>query len=393
MTEVGRRELAEDEHDPTGSTSPPATWAVIAGGGTAGHVLPAIAIGRALVDRGHSPASIHFVGSRRGIESRLVPEAGFGISLLPGRGLARRFTLDNVGAVAGLLAAVVRAIVLMARLRPSVVVSVGGYASVPSVVAATALRVPVVVAEQNAVAGAANRFGARVARAAAISFEGTELPRARLTGNPVRPEMLAVDRSPSGRSAARAALGLPAEPAVIAIYGGSLGARKINDVALALANKWHSRADLAIRHVVGERDWDEIRAAAPSPVAHGLVYQQVRYEDRMDMVFAAADIVVCRAGASTIAELAAVGLPSVLVPLPGAPGDHQTANARALQQVGAARLIPDGSLTVDRLAAELDPLLADSTRLADMGRAAKSVAHPGAAAALAALVEEYARAR
>jgi UDP-N-acetylglucosamine--N-acetylmuramyl-(pentapeptide) pyrophosphoryl-undecaprenol N-acetylglucosamine transferase len=111
------------------------------------------------------------------------------------------------------------------------------------------------------------------------------------------------------------------------------------------------------------------------------------------MVFAAADIVVCRAGASTIAELAAVGLPSVLVPLPGAPGDHQTANARALQQVGAARLIPDGSLTVDRLAAELDPLLADSTRLADMGRAAKSVAHPGAAAALAALVEEYARAR
>jgi UDP-N-acetylglucosamine--N-acetylmuramyl-(pentapeptide) pyrophosphoryl-undecaprenol N-acetylglucosamine transferase len=389
LTGTGRCEAAEDEQAEPVVSSRGATWAIIAGGGTAGHVLPAIAIGHALVERGHPAATIHFVGSRRGIEGRLVPEAGFAVSLLPGRGLARRLTLDNVGAVAGLMAAVIRAIVLMARLRPSVVVSVGGYASVPCVVAAALLRVPLIVAEQNAVAGAANRLGARVARASAVSFEGTDLPRALLTGNPVRVEMLAVDRTDPGCLAARAALGLPATAAVVAVYGGSLGARKINQSALALARRWGGRADVAIRHIVGVRDWDEMQAAAP--LADRLVYQQVRYEDRMDLVFAAADIVVCRAGASTVAELAAVGLPAVLVPLPGAPGDHQTANARALERVGAAVVVPDGALTVDRLASELDALLADPERLAEMSRSALSVAHPGAAAALAALAEEHAR--
>jgi UDP-N-acetylglucosamine--N-acetylmuramyl-(pentapeptide) pyrophosphoryl-undecaprenol N-acetylglucosamine transferase len=362
---------------------------VIAGGGTAGHVRPAIAIGQALVERGHPPAAIHFVGSRRGIEGRLVPEAGFAVTLLPGRGLARRLTLDNLGAVAGLVAAVVQAMVLLARLRPSVVVSVGGYASVPCVVAAALLRVPLIVAEQNAVAGAANRLGARVAKAAAVSFEGTDLPRALVTGNPVRPDVLAVDRSPAGRLAARTALGLPPERAVVAIYGGSLGAGKINQTALGLAREWHDRTDVAIRHIVGERDWDDVHAA-PS-VVDGLAYQQVRYEDRMDLVFAAADVVVSRAGATTVAELAAVGMPAVLIPLPGAPGDHQTANARALEQVGAAVVLAQAVLTVDRLAAELDRLLADPDRLAEMGDAARSVARPGAAAAVAGLAEEHAR--
>jgi UDP-N-acetylglucosamine--N-acetylmuramyl-(pentapeptide) pyrophosphoryl-undecaprenol N-acetylglucosamine transferase len=352
-------------------------------------VRPAIAIGQALVERGHPSSTIHFVGSRRGIEGRLVPEAGFAITLLPGRGLARRMTVDNLGAVAGLAAAVLSAIVLLARRRPAVVVSVGGYASVPCVVAATVLRLPLIVAEQNAVAGAANRLGARLARASAVSFEGTDLPRALVTGNPVRAEVLAVERSPSGRSAARAALGLPDQAAVVAVYGGSLGAGKINQTALALARLWHDRSDVAVRHVVGERDWDDVHAAAP--VVDGLVYQQVRYEDRMDLVFAAADVAVCRSGATTVAELAAVGLPAVLIPLPGAPGDHQTANARALERVGAAVVLPERVVTVDRLASELDDLLADHERLAEMGRAARSVARPGAAAAVADLAEEHAR--
>jgi UDP-N-acetylglucosamine--N-acetylmuramyl-(pentapeptide) pyrophosphoryl-undecaprenol N-acetylglucosamine transferase len=269
------------------------------------------------------------------------------------------------------------------------VVSVGGYASVPCVVAATLLRVPLIVAEQNAVPGAANRLGARVARASAVSFEGTDLPRAQVTGNPVRAEVLAVDRSPAGRSAARTVLGLPAQAAVVAFYGGSLGAGKINQTALALARLWHGRADVAVRHIVGERDWDDIHAAAPT--TDGLVYQQVRYEDRMDLVFAAADVAVCRAGATTVAELAAVGLPAVLIPLPGAPGDHQTANARALEVVGAAVLLPEQAMTVERLASELDRLLADPGRLAEMGRSARTVARPGAAAAVADLAEAHAR--
>jgi len=396
VTGSARREAAEGEQASGRRGGEPAararhaTWAIIAGGGTAGHVLPAIAIGRALVERGHPADTIHFVGSRRGIEGRLVPEAGFAVTLLPGRGLARRLTVDNVGAAAGLAAAVLRAIVLMARLRPAIVVSVGGYASVPCVVAATLLRVPLIVAEQNAVAGAANRLGARFARASAVSFEGTDLPRSLLTGNPVRGEVLGVDRSPSGRLSARAALGLPEHAKVVAVYGGSLGARKINQVAADMALLWGSRTDVAIRHIVGERDWDEMHAAAA--LHGGLVYQQVKYEDRMDLVFAAVDIAVCRAGASTVAELAAVGLACILVPLPGAPRDHQTANAKALARAGAALVIPDGELTAARLASQLDALLADPERLAGMGRAGRSIARPGAAAALATLAEDNARA-
>jgi UDP-N-acetylglucosamine--N-acetylmuramyl-(pentapeptide) pyrophosphoryl-undecaprenol N-acetylglucosamine transferase len=368
------------------------TWAVIAGGGTAGHVIPAVAIGRALVDLGHPPSAVHFVGSRRGMERRLVPEAGFAITLLPGRGVARRLTIDNVAAVAGLLAAVARGVVLMARRRPSIVISVGGYASVPCTVAAITLRVPFVVAEQNAVPGAANRLAGRFARAAAVSFDGTELPRVVVTGNPVRPEVLAVDRDDLvARAAARDALGLPANAVVIAAFGGSLGARRINDAVAGLAADWRDRPSLAIFHVVGDRDWGAISRARPDPIEGGLVYQQVRYEDRMDLVYTAADIVVCRAGASTVAELATVGLPAVVVPLPGAPGDHQTANARALAEVGAATVIVDDELDPRRLAGELDRLLADSAHLAAMGKAARSLAHPDAAAAVAALAEQHAR--
>jgi undecaprenyldiphospho-muramoylpentapeptide beta-N-acetylglucosaminyltransferase len=369
---------------------------LIAGGGTAGHVVPAIAIARALVERGHPAASIQFVGSRRGIEGRLVPEAGFAVTLLQGRGLARRLTpaniVANVGAVAGLLSAIVQAIVLVARRRPSVVVSVGGYASVPCVLAATIVRVPLVVAEQNAVPGAANRLAARVARAAAVSFAGTELPRAVVTGNPVRTEILATDRSPAGRAAARAALGIAdlGDRRVVVAFGGSLGARRINQAVLGLASEWRDRSDVALYHIVGRRDWDEMAAAKPEPSPDGLWYEQVPYEDRMALVYAAADVAVCRAGASTVAELTAVGLPAIVIPLPGAPGDHQTANGRALSTAGAARVIADAEVDAHRLAVELDRLLDDSL-LTEMASAARRLARPDAAAAVAHLAEQHAR--
>ena len=373
---------------------PRGTWAVIAGGGTGGHVIPAISIGRAIVELGHPASAVHFVGSRRGIEGRLVPEAGFAITLLPGRGLARRLTVDNVPAVAGLAAATVRAMALIARRRPSIVVSVGGYASLPCVLAAITLRAPLIIAEQNAVPGAANRVAGRFARAAAVSFDGTELPRSVVTGNPVRPEVLAVDRDEQlNRAAAKAALGLPSDVILIAAIGGSLGARRINDAVVALAAEWAGRSGVAIRHVIGARDWETTTAACPRSVQGGLVYQQVRYEDRMDLVYAAADVAVCRAGASTVAELAIVGLPAVLVPLPGAPRDHQTANGQALVAIGAATVIADHELGPERLAAELDRVLADAGRLAAMGKAARSLAHPDAALAVAALAEEHARGR
>jgi len=367
------------------------TWALIAGGGTGGHVVPAIAIGQALVAAGHPAGTVCFVGSRRGLEARLVPEAGFEVVLLPGRGIARRLQVDNLAASAGLVAALVRALVLVGRRRPAVVVSVGGYASLAASLAALVWRVPVVVAEQNAVPGLANRLVARFAAASAVSFAGTPLPRAVLTGNPVREEMGRLDRSPAGREAARRALGYDPAACVVVVSGGSLGARRINEATVALAGAWANRPGLVVHHVVGERDFEELSRRRPVPVPGGLVYRQVRYEDRMDLVFAAADLAVCRAGASTVFELAAAGLPSLLVPLPGAPGDHQTANARLLADAGAARLLADTDLDAARLGAELDSLIDSPRQREAMAAAAAALAVPDAARRVAALAEEHAR--
>jgi UDP-N-acetylglucosamine--N-acetylmuramyl-(pentapeptide) pyrophosphoryl-undecaprenol N-acetylglucosamine transferase len=366
-------------------------WAVIAGGGTGGHAVPALAIARALVERGHPQDSIHFVGSARGIERRMIPPAGFSITLLPGRGIARRLTVDNVGAVVGLLSAAVQSVALLRRLRPAVVVTVGGYASAACAAAAVLLRVPLVVAEQNAAPGLANRLAGRYARACAVSFPGTPLPRSVVTGNPVRAEIISVDRSPQRRAEAKSELGVGPERALVAVAGGSLGARRINEATLGLAELWRDRADVALRHVVGERDYEWVAAAAPSTGAPGLLYQPVRFEDRMDLLLAAADVTVQRAGASTVAELAVAGVPSVLVPLPGAPGDHQTLNARTLADAGAAVVVPDSELDSDRLARELERLMGDPQLLRSMAAAAKRLGRPDAASDVARLAERYAR--
>ena len=368
-------------------------WAVIAGGGTGGHVVPAIAIGRALVDLGHDPSTIRFVGSRRGIESTMVPAAGFELTLLPGRGIARRVTMDNVGAVLGLIAAFVRAVVLIGRLRPAVTVSVGGYASAPASLASVIWRVPIVVAEQNAVPGLANRLTGRFAAASAVSFEGTPLPRSVVTGNPVRPEVVAADTTTDGRRRARAEFGLPDDRSVVAVAGGSLGARRINTAVAELAGRWSDRADVCVYHVVGRRDFDNVTADRPELPEGGLDYRLIEFEDRLPLLLSAADVAVQRAGASTVAELAVIGVPAILVPLPGAPGDHQTVNARRLAEAGAAVLVPDEELDAGRLAAELEPLLADTERRERMADAARAMGRPGAAGEVASLIESVAKDR
>lgn len=365
--------------------SPP-TWALVAGGGTAGHTLPGIAVARALVERGHPADTVHFVGSERGSEARLVPEAGFGITLLPGRGIQRRLTLANLAAAWGLVRAVGRAVGLVRRRRPQVVLALGGYASVACALAALVWRVPLVVAEQNAVAGAANRLVARFARASAVAFTGTGLPRARLTGNPVRPEVRArvVRRD---RAGARRALGVPEGATLVLAFGGSLGARRINEAVLGAAARWRDRADLAVHHVVGDRDWDRHRDQVAAIAGGVLAYRAVRYEDDMARALAAADLVVSRAGATTVAELAAIGVPSVLVPLPIASADHQTANARALVEAGAAVLVPDAELDVERLVAEVEALVEPADTLSAMAEHARALGRPDAAERVADLVE------
>jgi undecaprenyldiphospho-muramoylpentapeptide beta-N-acetylglucosaminyltransferase len=379
-----------------------AVFAIISGGGTAGHVVPGLAVADALVERGHARSSIHYVGSERGVERTMVPAAGFPLTLLPGRGIQRRLTFDNVAATIGLLRAIARAVRLVRRERPDVLLALGGYASVPAALGAALWRVPIVVAEQNAVPGAANRLVARFAKASAVSFPNTALPRAVFTGNPVRREvrMLA---SAGDRADARASVGLGGEDGrvLIVAFGGSLGARRINDAILGLAHAWRSRGDVALRHVIGERDWagaadrvsalgDELdrRRRADEPA---LRYDAVRYEHDMPTVYAAADLIVCRSGASTVAELAVAGVPSVLVPLPHAPGDHQTANARAMVDAGGALLLADSEADADRIAAVLDSLVRDRGRRDLMASAARSLARPDAAEQVADLVERHAR--
>ena len=368
------------------------TYAIVAGGGTAGHVVPGLAIAEELVRRGVPRDAIQYVGSERGIETQLVPTAGFPLTVLPGRGIERRLTLANVGAVVGLVRAILTGIGLVRRLRPAVVVGLGGYASVPCVIGAVLWRVPIVVAEQNAVPGAANRLAGRFAKACAVSFDGTALPHAEWTGNPVRPEIVALaEPDPDRRRAARQGLGVADDRTFVAVFGGSLGARRINHAVADATARWSDRDDLALRHVSGRRDHDELVERIRIPDDATLEHQLIEYEDDMPSVYAAADLVLCRAGASSVAELAVTGMPAVLIPLPGAPGDHQTANARALVDAGAAVLVPDAELDADRVVAEIDALAADPERRAAMAAAARRFSRPGAAAAVVDVVERHAR--
>jgi undecaprenyldiphospho-muramoylpentapeptide beta-N-acetylglucosaminyltransferase len=356
-------------------------FALIAGGGTGGHVYPALALADELVGRGHARSAVHFVGSERGLEADAVPAAGFSIDLLPGRGLQRRLTLANVGVLWKSIVAFFRSLRIVGRLRPSVAVGVGGYASLPCLVAARLRGVPLVVHEQNAAPGLANRIAVRLGARAAVSLPDTPLRHAVVTGNPIRSEVAAVRRA-------------PVSPPLVAIFGGSLGAQRINDAALELYERWRTRDDVVIRHVAGARNVETCRdqLATIRRPDDALVYDLVAYEDHMDSLYTRAALGVCRAGAVTVAELAAVGLPAVLVPLPGAPGDHQTRNALTLVDAGAAVLVPDAELDGAMLAGVLTELLGDPAGLAAMSAAARRLARTDAAARLADLVEDAAHA-
>ena len=373
-------------------TPPP--FAVVSGGGTGGHVFEALAIARALERRGHDPSTIELVGSRRGQEATLLAGEGFPFTLLPGRGLVRKWGSEavatNAGAVAGLAWAAGKELVSLAGRRPRVVVSVGGYASFPADLAAAALGVPLVLVTIDAVPGLVHRIFARRAAANAVAFPGTPLPRAVVTGVAVRPELVAVERGTGRAGAAREALGLPPERPTVAVVGGSLGARRLNLAASELRRCWAERKDRSVFHVTGRRNWDDALASGAADIA-GLAYRAVPFENRMDLVYQAADVMVCRAGASTVAELTVTGTPAVLVPLPGAPGDHQSANARALVDAGAAVALEDGGCDGARLESVLDELLDDPDRLVGMQRAARGLGRPDAADRIAELVESHAR--
>jgi undecaprenyldiphospho-muramoylpentapeptide beta-N-acetylglucosaminyltransferase len=360
---------------------------VITGGGTAGHTNPGIAVAEALVALGLDPSEVHFVGGRRGNESTLVPAAGFSIDLLPGRGIQRRLSPASLGAVLALVAGFVKGFWHVLRHRPRAVLCLGGYAAAAVSLAAVVLRVPVVVTEQNARSSAVNRLVGRWARACALPFPDTDLPNGVLTGNP---SLAAVVEAVTGgdRDRARRDLDLPADRVVVAVWSGSLGATRVNEAVRALAERWAGRDDVAIRHVIGRRDWSRFATPPEAVTGGGLVYQLVEYENRIPDLLVAADVAVCRAGASTVAELAIAGLPSILVPLPGAPRDHQRANTRELVTAGGAVVVDDAQLDADRLEVALEPLVANAESRRKMADAARSVARPDAARRVAEMVLE-----
>jgi UDP-N-acetylglucosamine--N-acetylmuramyl-(pentapeptide) pyrophosphoryl-undecaprenol N-acetylglucosamine transferase len=361
---------------------------LVAAGGTGGHVVPGLALARALVERG---ATVSFAGTSRGIETRVVPEAGFPLHLLPILPLSRRLALETVLAPPAAVAGAGAALRLLRRERIDVVAGMGGYVTLPVAAAARMAGLPVVLHESNAVPGLANRlaarFASRVGVGVAAAIEAFPPGRAVLVGNPVRPELARLDRA-SLRPEALATFGLEPRRRTLFVFGGSQGARRINQALVAATPHWPEPAGMQVLHACGRRDEADVRAAwrAADPEARGLLVRVVAFIDRMDLAYAAADLAVTRSGAMTMAELTAVGMPAVMVPLPHAAAGHQTANARAAADAGGARVIDDALLDGPALAATAAPLLADPGELARMGKAMLGLARPQAAEELAGLV-------
>jgi UDP-N-acetylglucosamine--N-acetylmuramyl-(pentapeptide) pyrophosphoryl-undecaprenol N-acetylglucosamine transferase len=367
------------------NTKPVRAFAVISGGGSGGHVLPGLAIAEAIVALGHDRNTIVYMGSTRGMEMSLVPPTGFPLRTFPLIGFPRKLSFRHISAAMRLTRALVSAWREFGRLKPKVVVSVGGYASMPGVVAAIVRRVPIVVVSYDAYAGVASRLAARFAKKSAVGFEHLNLPRKVLTGAPVRREILAVDVD-RDRASARAELNIPLDRFMVLVVGGSQGSGAINGVVDEFCRVHAGRTDLAVRHVLGARFLgDRVDACR----TEGLWYQAVGFEDRMPLAYAAADVVIARSGATTVAELAVLGVPAILVPWPASAEDHQTSNAKSLSEIGGAVLIPETEFTAGRLSAELQRLT-DPTVRSLMAVAARSVGRRDAAERIAQLVKDCA---
>ncbi|MFE5741484.1 UDP-N-acetylglucosamine--N-acetylmuramyl-(pentapeptide) pyrophosphoryl-undecaprenol N-acetylglucosamine transferase [Streptomyces celluloflavus] len=359
---------------------------VIGAGGTGGHIYPGLALADAL-RRAEPDAVISFVGTERGLETRLIPEAGYRLHTVdmipfdPSLG-AKRYLLP-----AALLRAGAQCRALLKAQGAQVAVGMGGYPSAPVIVGARLAGLPSLVHESNAVPGRANKFAARLTPHLALAFDRSRAhlvggEHAETVGMPLVGPLARLDRT-ALRATARRTLGIPEGARLLLVNGGSLGAARLTAASVGLAARYRSRTDLRLLIKTGPAALAETREllAANGGAA---VAEAVPYLDRMDLAYAAADLVVCRAGSATVAELATIGMPAVLVPYPHAPGDHQTHNARVLSDAGAALLLPDAETTAERLAALVDPLLADPDRLAAMGAAADPGTHAQAADLLAA---------
>ena len=345
---------------------------LIAGGGTGGHLYPGIAVAREIAAR-VPDAQVTFVGTATGIEARVIPREGFALDLIRSAGLKGKSVASLLRGVALLPLSALDAAQVLSRRRPSVVIGVGGYSSGPIVALAAMRGVPTLLMEQNAMPGVTNRLLARVVKAAAVTYdESTRFfaGKAFVSGNPVRPEFFLGEGTHDEH-------GSPHGAARVLVFGGSQGAHAINVAMVEAAPGLAASATrLAITHQTGERDLEMVRDGYRRA---GIEARVEPFLFEMDREMKSADLVVCRAGATTLAELTASGRPSILIPLPTATDDHQRRNAEALVRQGAADMIEQRNLTGGRLAEALLAMAGDAGKRARMSAAARSLARPDAA--------------
>ncbi|CAO5167756.1 UDP-N-acetylglucosamine--N-acetylmuramyl-(pentapeptide) pyrophosphoryl-undecaprenol N-acetylglucosamine transferase [Frankia sp. AiPs1] len=361
---------------------------VLAGGGTAGHVEPALAVADAL--RATDPRlRLTLLGTTAGVEARLVPARGYELATVPKVPMPRRPGPDLLRLPGRLRDAIRQAGATLDEVRADVVVGFGGYVSVPAYLAARRRGIPIVVHEANPLPGLANRLGARFTPFVATSYPGTALRGGTLTGIPLRAEILTLDRSPAAARAARAGYHLDPHRPTLLVFGGSQGARSLNQVMIAAARPL-ATAGVQVLHATGPKNYDEVAAALPRGLP--APYELRRYLDHIPSAYVAADLTLCRAGAMTCAELAAVGLPAAYVPLPIGNGE-QRRNALPTVEAGGGLLVEDADLSADWLLTHALPVLTSAESLAKMSAACAGTGHPRAAAAIVELIRAAAASR
>lgn len=358
---------------------------IIAGGGTAGHINPGIAIAKQIKQK-NPQAEILFVGTQRGMETKLVPREGFELKLIRVRGFRRKLSKDTLVAVKELFQGIREARQIIKAFKPDLVVGTGGYVCGPVVFNAAQMKIPTLIHEQNAFPGITNRILSRFVDKVAISFKESEKffkaeGKLILTGNPVRREMLEVDRA-----SARRKLGIAQEKRLVVVMGGSLGAGKINSTVVEMVGKYYQGNEFGIIFATGNAQHEVVSKQLENRDKTGLSVVPYIYDAAN--TYAAADLIICRAGAITSSELTAMGIPCIMIPSPNVTANHQEHNARALEKQGAAVVILEKDLNAELLYQQIGILLKDREQMSKMSRSSKKAGITNASEKIYSIIEE-----
>lgn len=365
---------------------------IISGGGTGGHIYPAVTIARAITEL--TDAEILFVGTKHGLEADIVPKEGFVFHAVEGQGFERRLSFGTVKTIFKAFAGLTQSFGVIRQFRPDIVIGTGGYVCGPVLLAAALMGIPAMIQEQNVIPGVTNRILARFVKKIAAGYSaaarhfGKQADKVVVTGNPVRADVLLATRDDGLKG-----LGLDQNKITVLVAGGSRGARTINRAMIDVYRRFAGRDEIQILHVTGQSEYNNIvglvRTAGIDIEKYGNI-SVVPYLYNMPQALATADIAIFRAGAVGLAELTARGIPAILIPYPYASENHQEFNARVLENEGAAIVIKDAELTGPRLLAELESLVGNKDRLAEMSKASRNLGHPDAAAVIAKIAVELA---